>query len=455
MGTQTALVDIAAPPLVRSSQDRLAVLRGLLAGELDFHRQNSGYASHNFHAFAAKFPPQLPALFIDALTEPGDTVLDPMMGSGTAIVEAALAGRRAIGFDIDPLAVRLCRVKTTPIADLSLLERLAQNVVACALELLGTPEVERALERHFDGKSRAFVGYWFLPATQREIMALLLAIDLVTTPLADDLQRGHVKDFFLVTLSAIIITKSGGVTMARDLAHSRPHLVKDKTPKSAVEQFRLKARSSIRSLGGLTRLEAGAARVCEGDARNLRGLQEDASVRLVITSPPYANAIDYMRAHKFSLAWLGMPISDLTERRATYIGSERIRDTSAHIALPADVESVVSAVADLDRKQSAVLRKYFLEMGLVLAEMHRVLAPGGAAVIVVGSSTMRGVTVPTGAALASIAAALPKPFVVAGIGERALDRDRRMMPARWGAPGASMIEQRMHVEQVLGLHKQA
>src|SRR6516165_8014944 len=78
-------------------------LSALLQGELNFHGEDSSYASHDVHAFAAKFPPQLPRAFIRVLTAPGDVVLDPMMGSGTTIVEALLEGRRGIGLDIDPL----------------------------------------------------------------------------------------------------------------------------------------------------------------------------------------------------------------------------------------------------------------------------------------------------------------------------------------------------------------
>ena len=49
----------------------------------------------------------------------------------------------------------------------------------------------------------------------------------------------------------------------------------------------------------------------------------DGSVDLIVTSPPYANAIDYMRAHKFSLVWLGQPIANLSHLRSKYIGAER------------------------------------------------------------------------------------------------------------------------------------
>src|SRR3990170_4775245 len=89
-------------PAIRlpETRDQLAQL---LNGDLNFHNAESHYASHNLHAFAAKFPPQLPRLFIEGLTAPGDVVLDPMMGSGTTVVEAFLTGRHGVGFDLDPL----------------------------------------------------------------------------------------------------------------------------------------------------------------------------------------------------------------------------------------------------------------------------------------------------------------------------------------------------------------
>jgi DNA modification methylase len=96
-----------------TTQSTSTQLSDLLAQELDFHNQNVTYASHNFHSFPAKFPPQLPRHFIDGLTNAGDVVLDPMQGSGTTTLEALLTGRQAIGTDIDPLALLIASVKTT------------------------------------------------------------------------------------------------------------------------------------------------------------------------------------------------------------------------------------------------------------------------------------------------------------------------------------------------------
>jgi DNA modification methylase len=84
----------------------------LFSQDLDFHNQETTYSSPDIHSFPAKFPPQLPRRFILGLTNPGDLVLDPIMGSGTAILAAYLTGRKGIGVDIDPLALKIAKVET-------------------------------------------------------------------------------------------------------------------------------------------------------------------------------------------------------------------------------------------------------------------------------------------------------------------------------------------------------
>ena len=417
------------------AREKLTVL---LQGELDFHGENGNYASHHLHAFAARFPPQLPRAFIYGLSTPEDVVLDPMMGSGTTVVEAVIAGRRGIGLDIDPLALRLCRAKTVPIPVVKL-RNAAQRIVAQACRLMKGKTTGICLARRFDERTRTFLDYWFLPATQQELMALVLAIESV-----DD---APVRQFLELALSATIITKSGGVTRARDLAHSRPHLDRGKRPKNAIEQFASRLQKNITGVAELPQHGPGAAALA-GDAMAMPFA--DGVIDLIVTSPPYANAIDYMRAHKFSLVWLGKSVDELSALRSEYIGSERVKGTR-FVPLPEKPEKIVQRLARRDRSKSNVLRKYFTEMTTVLAEMHRVLRHQAAAIIVVGSSMARGIDVETHACLAAIAA--ERGFDVVGVMPRRLDRNKRMMPARFGKPSDSQIEQRMHEEYVLGLLK--
>lgn len=53
---------------------------------------------------------------IKASSHPGDTVLDPFCGCGTAIVAAHKLGRRWVGIDENPAAVALCRDRLSEIS---------------------------------------------------------------------------------------------------------------------------------------------------------------------------------------------------------------------------------------------------------------------------------------------------------------------------------------------------
>jgi len=86
--------------------------------------------THGFYRYPARFSPSFACAAIRLLTEPGDLVIDPFMGGGTTLVEAAVLGRRAIGSDISELAAFVSQVKTTSLSgeDLSQLDRWARAV---------------------------------------------------------------------------------------------------------------------------------------------------------------------------------------------------------------------------------------------------------------------------------------------------------------------------------------
>lgn len=456
--TATAARAAATP----SRRDRL---RSALAADLGFHGSPANERSHAWHPFPAKFPPQLPRFFIEELSAPGETVLDPMCGSGTTLVEAVALGRNAIGCDIDPLARLIAATKLMSV-DAAVASSVGAELLTIAERrfLDDRPGLKRSLRDRFDAKTRDFVDYWFLPHQQLELLALVETIESLPDPGS--------RRFFQVALSSTIIAKSGGVSRARDLAHTRPHRVPDKTPKSAFREFEQRlgriTRTADRSMPLLVRespapygsrlhraiekpcgnpFAAAGAEVRAARAEST-GL-DDGTVDLVVTSPPYANnAIDYMRAHKFSLVWLGMEIESLTTLRREYIGHDALSG-DADDAFPERCERSLDRLAALDRRKSAVLRRYFREMTEVLREMHRVVRRSGAVIVVVGTSILRGVNVETPECLAALAEEIG--FDLVGIGVRRLDRDRRMMPARWGRAPGSQIEHRMHEEQVIGL----
>ena len=199
--------------------------------------------------------------------------------------------------------------------------------------------------------------------------------------------------FFEIVFSAIIITKSGGVSLALDLAHTRPHRAKiiynmkgdllwgkeqlhqqrsrlqfvSKKLRSVFDEFSDRFHRNIANLP-LPEPDYLQPVIEYGDAQRL-SLSDDC-IDLIVTSPPYAsNAIDYMRAHKFSLVWMGFSVNDLGKRRSQTIGGE----STAGVVfddLPSDTLKVVEEVAKCDAKKGKVLHRYYSEMTRVLREMH-------------------------------------------------------------------------------------
>lgn len=417
---------------------RHEILAKIIAEDLDFKAQNSSYGSHNLHAFAAKFPPQLPYTFIEKLTAPGETILDPMMGSGTALIEAYLLDRQAIGCDLDFLAIQQSQAKTNRLDPKQLTETACRVVESAKCWLASASNLEQLLCERYTPKTLEFIQYWLLPDTQLQLLALLQAIEQIP--------KGGLRRFMEIAFSAIIVTKSGGVSLALDLAHSRPHRVMSKVPRNAIQQFESRISKNIKSITSLPEKKFSPT-IYRADAR-LLPLADD-SVDLIVTSPPYANAIDYMRAHKFSLVWLGKRVEDLAVLRSRYIGAEKVSNLSNKPLSPR-AESIINRLSSSDQSKARVLRKYYNDMRAAIEQMFRVLRPNRAVIIVVGSSTMRGIDVETHSCLADLAAEAG--FDVVGIAERKIDRDKRMMPTRFGAKN-SMIEERMHSEYVIACIK--
>ena len=365
-----------------------------------------------------------------------------------------------MGCDIDPLARMIAATKLTPIDPVATIQE-GDSVLAGASEDYRRhhPRLQRDLELRFDARTAQFIDYWFLPQQQLELLALVQRIEA--------LPEGGTRDFLRVAFSSTIIAKSGGVSLARDLAHTRPHRDMEKTPPSAFEEFGKRLERNVAAFGSGESTEA-AMPFCLNGARETDPRESPpsasiyaasaadtglpaASIDLIVTSPPYANnAIDYMRAHKFSLVWFGWKVADLSRLRAQYVGHDAIAGLRRE-ELPDQCEETLTRLADRDDRKALVLRRYFEEMRTVISEMRRVLKEGRPAVIVVGSSTLRGLDVETHKGLAAIGE--DAGLVLAGTGVRLLDRDKRMMPARWGRRQLSQIEERMHKEYVIGLVK--
>jgi hypothetical protein len=302
-------------------------------------------------------------------------VADPMCGSGTVLRVAAECGHRCVGFDLDPLAVLMSRVWTTAV-DLD-------AVRAASVELM---EVGKRLDDHVAlpwidecPETRAFLDRWFEPAQREPLRRIAYWLAPRVGPIADMLR---------LALSRTIITKERGASIARDTSHSRPHTWFVGNTYDVWKGFEI----AIQRLALRLRPEriAGSVVVNRGDARKLSAVP-DGLVDAVISSPPYLNAIDYLRGHRLALVWLGYGLRELRTIRAVSIGTEQ-----AARSLPSDlVTRWLHAASDqtenLPRRERGMLQRYAEDVATTVHEAKRMLKPDGRMTLVVGNSRLKNI----------------------------------------------------------------
>lgn len=403
---------------------------------------NSNDSRHKWHSFPAKYPPGIPDKFITKYTKENDVVFDPMSGSGTTLIEAQRLNRKSIGADVDPLSIINLKGKfsiSDPETIADAYHSLTVNVKAMLRD--NTDVLLDKMALTFSKKTREFISYWF-PETS---IAQLMAISDHISHISDS----SIRDFFLMVLSATIITKHGNVCFAADLAHTRPHKVDNKPVTEPFDEFDKKYRSIIKKHADYFKLNrANKPHICYGDVRCLN--IETNSVDLIVTSPPYANnAIDYLRAHKFALVWMGYSMEQISEIRKGMVGE--VSRSQFKLVLPEKTRMIVDAITHINKSKGNRLEKYFKDMYQIINKISDVLITNKHAIIVVASSIVNGIDVLTHECIIDIASQANLSLV--SVQTRDIERNKRMMPVSKVINAESQIESRMHVEYVIDLKK--
>lgn len=187
------------------------------------------------------------------------------------------------------------------------------------------------------------------------------------------------------------------------------------------------------------------ADVRQEDARHLTSV-ESASIDVVLTSPPYLNAIDYLRGHRFALVWLGYRLSELRSLRADSIGIERVPEIHCPVHIADEIISSMAEEKIFSLRELPIIRRFVFDLAALLAEISRVLRPGGKAIFVVGNSCIRGIFVKNTQAIKFLAQR--HGLLYQEEEERVLPPNRRYLPPP-GVAGHSDLNKRMRTETIL------
>lgn len=391
----------------------------------------------HIHPFPARMAPEIALSKIETLPA-GSTVLDPMCGSGMVLTQASRQGLKSIGFDLDPLARAISQTAAT---------RVSENKVRNAFEeliLQLNKTNDKSPTRYLpwiddDHETLAFVKFWFAQKQENQLRELVyhLFINPVST-------NPKVINLLRIAVSRLIITKEPKASLARDTAHSRPHRT---IQSNQFDIFESLPKSLDHVLSALKPTEiANDTKTYLGDARRLTRLADE-TIDAIITSPPYLNAIDYMRGHRLSLVWWGYSLGKLRKIRAKTIGAER--------SLRTDVSETFQSISErlqfdkLELKNYRMLWRYFGDLCQQTEESARVLAKNGTALYVIGNSTLRGQHVENSELLKEAA-------VLAGLSVRSettreIPDNRRYLPVTIGRDNS--LASRMRSEHIIEFSK--
>ena len=342
------------------------------------------YLTHDIHRYPAKFIPQVAGRIIREYSTEGGVILDPFCGSGTALLEARLAGRNAIGVDVNPIAYYVSKVKADPIEPRKL-EALWRRFS----EKLNPPYFSRVEPYRLPGKALRILEAW-VPERQLEDMRRLFTLIMSVE------DRGF-RDFLLVAFSNI--QKECSWWSMRSVKPVRDY---GKNVPSVIPSFIRQAERMIMKNNQLwDKLKDSETwvKVFRADSRMLSTLIED-PVDLILFSPPYVTSYEYVDLHKLSIVWLE-ETGDLRGLKRSFIGSIRSKPRGRGVR-SRTASRIISMLGRRDERLRRAVEAYFEDMEASFSEMDKVLRSKGIVAMVIGNTRLRGVEVKNAEALAEI-----------------------------------------------------
>jgi hypothetical protein len=317
-------------------------------------------------------------------------IFDPFCGTGTTVLSAAYHGHEGVTTDINPFLVWLAQAKTAYYSP----RQIAATREACAsaLDLVRRKNIEPVPAPPIHNIER-----WWNPKAIDFLRLLRAAIPEVT--------REHSEES---TLLLIAFCRSL-IELSNVAFNHQSMSFKDDRQLALgfdIDMFQVFSEDVRFVLSGACENPAGKGHVIFGDSRNPSGLVEG-TVDLVITSPPYANRMSYIRELRPHMYWLGFLINgrDAGELDWKAIGgtwgiaTSRLSDwerptdhfKSNHLA------EALDKIAHADNKNGEVLSnyvaKYFDDMWAHFRCLTPVLSSGAELHYIVGNSTFYGTLV--------------------------------------------------------------
>lgn len=243
-------------------------------------KQRDGHSLHEV-SYRACYKSQLPGFFIERFCEANDAVYDPFMGRGTTLVEAQLRGCRVIGNDVNPLSEILAAPRLNPPTVRAVESRLE------AIKLPGAEAIDADLLVFFAPDTLKELYGWRSYFRSRKKSGLFDVTDAWIQMVACNRLTGHSTGFFSVyTLPP---NQATSVEAQRRINAKRNQLPEYRDTKALILR---KTKQLLRDKLPRKYCRCDYQIFCDS-ADQTRSIPAD-SVRLIITSPPFLDTVDYV-----------------------------------------------------------------------------------------------------------------------------------------------------------------
>ncbi len=381
-------------------------------------KQNKHDALHRWVPWIAGFSAGFVADVMQHYAPSGTSVhvLDPFAGVGTTLVEGLRRGYCVTGFEINPFAALVSRVKCSAWsihprelleAILSFEETARRRVASIDAAFERGDDIARCLPEPVSRPPAAFRSRMplFSPAVERK---LLHCLDIIR-----ELPRPDIRNMALAALGAILVQVSNysyEPSLGSRIAAGKPNVLNADVVGLVVEKLRVMHDDSAIFREEMARWHPlPTAEVALESALHLHHVLAPESVHIVITSPPYLNNYHYIRNTRPHLLWLDLVATpaDLKRLEDATFGKhwQTVRNAppaQLEFRLPF-LEDIIAAIAERNPEKGVYSGRgwanYVVAYGndchRLCRNLFRVLKPGAAAVVVLGNSVLQGVHVPT------------------------------------------------------------
>jgi len=350
--------------------------------------------THGFHLYPARMHPEIAKrLIAKYATDTKKVIFDPFMGSGGVLVEGLLHGNNSIGIDVNPMAVLLSKVKTTPLNPASLQAEYER--------IMTKAKMDYENGKSYDNAPKTInLKFWYKAD-------VLTKLTILKHHIFDSQAGNDIIDFFKVCFSLT----------SRKASNQRNSIYKiyrinkidlDNFKPDAFEYFEEICQKNIQKMQQFsTELHRNNVKAFPllGDSRNIpeyfakvnQNILNEGKAHLVVTSPPYGDhqtTVAYGQFSKHPGLWLELPEEQLYEVDKVGLGGRKKKD-SKEFQSPL-LEAIIKKVKENDLDRAADVYAYFYDLDTCLEQISNSLNQGNShCCFVVANRTVRRVKIPT------------------------------------------------------------